>query len=236
MEETLSTRLNEILIKFTPYFVRQKLIKREESLGEEIFYDFVGEDGLIDLLDNECDSLEVERSDIIYRLLTEEQKKIFGGLFSQSSQDTRSIEEQCEELNFLEKKVLGDRIVRAFKENVQPFLTSEKNVVLVSRLANLLYEGFSEEEKKQTNQRSITTYILSLGFIRNTRASHRQACDFIIEYPPLFKGEEEVLDAIVGRYIDEELTHTPINKTDLRIKELKEELNKIYYLVRSNES
>jgi hypothetical protein len=130
--------------------------------------------------------------------------------------------------NAFEKYVLQLPELREFRRNIQPFLTREQNERLVNALAPFLYAKLSDQAKKELTERMIVTKSLNLGYIRLPRASHRLAYDFIVKYPALFRHETEVLECMVERFIDEELSTTPIRETEQKIRELKGELKRIY--------
>lgn len=115
-----------------------------------------------------------------------------------------------------------------FRRNIQPFLTPEQNLRMITVLASVLYAKLGSEAKRELTERMILRKSLNLGYIRLPRASHRQGCDFIVKYPALFKHEAEVLESMVERFVDEELSRTPIEETAEKIQALKKEVEKIY--------
>ena len=100
----------------------------------------------------------------------------------------------------------------------------------------MLYGNLSNDERDELSRRQIETYILGLGFLRLPRGNHREALSCIVEYVPLFKGETEVLLRIVERYVDEELSRTPIDQTESRTHELELEVIKLYTEISDDEA
>ena len=127
-----------------------------------------------------------------------------------------------------ERYVLTMPEFRQFRRDVQPSLTVDQNKRIIEALAPMLYAKLNERAKKELTERMIVMKSLNLGYIRLPRASHRLACNFIVQYPALFRHETEVLDGMVERLVDEELTTAPIGETKEKIAELKQELRKIY--------
>lgn len=127
-----------------------------------------------------------------------------------------------------EKHVLAMPEFREFRRSVQPFLTVDQNKRIIEALAPILYAKLNPRARKELTERMIVMKSLNLGYIRLPRASHRLACNFIVQYPALFRHETEVLDGMVERLVDEELSTTPIGETKEKIAELKQELRKIY--------
>ena len=127
-----------------------------------------------------------------------------------------------------ERYVLAMPEFRQFRRDVQPSLTVDQNKRIIEALAPMLYAKLNERAKKELTERMIVMKSLNLGYIRLPRASHRLACNFIVQYPALFRHETEVLDGMVERLVDEELTTAPIGETKEKIAELKQELRKIY--------
>lgn len=127
-----------------------------------------------------------------------------------------------------ERHVLAIPEFREFRRNVQPFLTADQNKRIIEALAPMLYAKLSDRARQELTERMIVMKSLNLGYIRLPRASHRLACNFIVQYPALFRHETEVLDGMVERLVDEELSTTPIGETREKVTALKNDLRKIY--------
>jgi len=223
LEDRSSSQLVRILDQFRPYYLQKKLQKKNVK-GDSLFFEFIEKNHkeFHNQLNNQCKSEGRAKSDIISSYLSEDQKNIYGPLFQTTEQ------EELQYRTKIDKIVSSSKEVKEFRRNIQPFLNPEQNEHFVGKLANLLYNNLDEKEKNNINPFRIKTYILNLGFIRISRISRKDAPKFVIKYKSLFRNEQEVLQNIVERYVDEELASTPIEKTSQRIAELKQEVKTLY--------
>jgi hypothetical protein len=164
---------------------------------------------------------------LIYDNLTEEQKKRVGGIFRRDVAEFFEGSFFSKEADVIERRVVNVREYDGYMDT-KDFLNEDQRDRLASRVAGKLYEKLDESEKKLVNERTIKKYLLNIGFIRSKRSSHKNALAFIIEYPALFRDEDDVVSHILGRYIDEELTKTSIEETSRKISSLRNEVRNLY--------
>ncbi len=161
--------------------------------------------------------------DFVFDHLSDEQKNRIGGLLRyRTSLGNLLVEKQS---------IIIDNIIRNTDEfkgyiEVKDFLEDRER--LAERISLLLYDKLSDKEKKIIDKNTVKKYLLNIGFIKMKRLSHAKAIDFITHYPALFRDEKEVLSGILERYVDDELSKTPVKETKKRIKSLREEIKKIY--------
>ena len=127
----------------------------------------------------------------------------------------------------IEEKINQSPEITGFQK-LQPYFVQEQNERFAEKLAKHLYSNLDSYAQQRTTPQRIQRHILNLGFIELTRTSSKEAIGFIVEYPAFFKNEQEAVFAIAHRYMDEELTRTPIGETKNRIKELQAEMQTLY--------
>jgi hypothetical protein len=239
MSNELAERLNEALPRFfNGYWLMLNLKKTDEEKinHKKVFFDFLEEDKdkktkqLKELLDDLSDERKISKSKLVLEQLDEDQKEEYGAFFRPKKEpeiDDRQVLEQ-----FLDHGVID--IIEGTKEyqdliKVAPnILTKNELQTFGSKIAGIIYEKLSEEQKRDIDINKLTKYCLNVGILRMKRTSHRAAYDFIKEYQPLFRSESQVLERIVDRYIEDELFRTRPEKTSERIDELKEEIKELY--------
>lgn len=164
---------------------------------------------------------------LIFDNLSKEQKTRIGGLFHVDTREFIDRGEITKKANLLEKYIQKSEEVKGYVE-VKDYLNDEQKERLASKLSTMLYNQLDDDEKKLVDEKTIKRYLLNIGFIRMHRPTHRKAIDFIKQYPSLFENEDDVVFHILERYVDEELTNTPITQTQQRINELKHEVRELY--------
>ena len=228
MDEQLQNGIRKAVDLYSGHFYWRSC-KKQESLG---FWDFVKSlKGRHALFRKELSNFAIKNgyleSELILQAMTEKQKHDLGGKFFDSFDEEFSSYKR-EENEGIEKIVLSSPELQEFRKTIQPYLDKDSNIRILAKFAKTLYEQMTDEQKKDYSEKKVFFTILNIGFLRIPRVSHRAACDFIVKYPALFRDEQEVVDSMVERFVDEELSSTPINQTKNKTGELRDYVRNLY--------
>jgi cell fate (sporulation/competence/biofilm development) regulator YlbF (YheA/YmcA/DUF963 family) len=234
MEESKPKYIQRIIGDFEEFYFRETLKSRIEGndSASVSFRDFINKKEYTsdkERLESQLngsgkyDNLE----QIIFENLTEDQKKRIGGLFHVGIREFFDGQTTNRKATIIDTHIAKTPEYQGFLD-VKDYLKDDEKEKLATKLSKLLYSQLGDEERQVIDEGSIKRYLLNIGFIRAKRVSHRKAIDFIKEYPSLFHNEESVLSHILERYIDEDLTNTPVEDTSQRIKDLKQEVRELY--------
>jgi hypothetical protein len=225
--------INEIIEKFIDFYVCSecdRLLSKEDipSTSFDSFINLPGNEAYRSAVSDYARAKGTTINRAVFEELTDEQRKSIGSCFQAVSQDV--FIESPQQMDALETKVLTAQEVRDLRKIAQ-FLTEEQRERLAAKIVNLKYAALDDETKELLDPRIIKMYIMNMGFIRlpaSNSNNHREAFIFIKQYKSLFSGEEDVVNHILSRYIDEELSVTPPCETAERIKTLQKDVEEIY--------
>ena len=227
----LKDKIQSIIQEFERYFLIETIKHRQK--GEDVsvnFKDFISLPQYHFLkieLDEYIFSNGLEQ--LVFENLTPEQKKRIGGLFHIANEESKFYNPQIlsKQVNVIDNGIINSIEYKDFMK-IRDSLTENERERMASNLAKLLYNKIGEKEKKLISEGTIKRYLMCAGFIDIKRTGYKELINFVKQYPPLFLNEEEVLSSILGRYVDEELTRTPVSETKERIRQLKDEIKKLY--------
>ena len=223
------------------YYLTAKLTKAAEVKGFNPFLEDKKYGTLRAGLETACKNLGYAWREIVYYALPEKWRKILpkecAVEHSGYSDDEDAVKQQVKDV--FDRALLRDPVVAGFRD-IQEHLTDAQRERLATGVAGYLLEKykstFTPDEKEALTTERIRRRILNLGFITLPRTGNRQVFGFIVNYPALFKNEQEVLEAILERHIDYELAHAPKVETNETVARLKREISAIYEKVMRNES
>lgn len=238
MKEIKPEEIQNVIGEFEMFFYLEtvKYMRQKDETSTVKFRDFVSQPQyktlkerleLVVKNNGRYDNLE----QLIFDNLSKEQKTRIGGLFHIDKREFIDREEITKKATLLEKYIQKSEEVKGYIE-IKDYLNDKQKDRLASKLSTMLYNQLDDNEKKLLNEKTIKMYLLNIGFIRMHRPTHRKAVDFIKKYPALFENEDDVLYHILERYVDEELTNTPIIQTQQRILDLKQEVKELYRSVK----
>lgn len=171
---------------------------------------------LIEVLEQEAEDRGTTIYHWIYEAVPEDKKGLLSGLIKPP-----------EEKDLFEKYVLHNKEVQDYLKVAQYFSTEDRKKI-AEKLSEEVHKSLDDKTKAFLQQGSIKTRILGLGFIKMQRVTHKDPVSFIMEYPSLFKDQDELLYKIITRYVDETLMNAPSEETAKKIEELKQEIRIIY--------
>ncbi len=169
--------------------------------------------------------------ELVFSNLDEKQKSRIGALFYRGQgevSDDAGFFLFSKKADIVERAILNTPEYVGYLALKDYILDDKERKRFADKIARKLYDRLSSEQKKLLEEKTIRKYLLNLGFIKSKRPDHKAAITFMKEYPALFENETSVLFHVLERYVDEELTDTPIEETKEKIRFLKEEAQEIW--------